>query len=127
MNPISDLDRLPQLDEGELRDYLASKMRRERRLRKLSQVEFARQAGIPLRTYKRFETDGRASLDTFLRALRAIGQTRYLFMLFPQALPKKVTLEARIDAIAARQTEFRHATTRSPDAFPLNEELPPNG
>ncbi|WP_414693387.1 helix-turn-helix domain-containing protein [Paraburkholderia madseniana] len=83
-------------------DYIASRIRRERLARKISQAEFARQAGIPLRTYKRFEAHGNASLETFLRALKALGQTRYLYLLFPQVLPSKPTLQDRIEAIASR-------------------------
>jgi transcriptional regulator with XRE-family HTH domain len=42
--------------------------------RKLSQQEIARLAGIPLRTYQRFESGNRgAKLDTLLRVLDALG------------------------------------------------------
>jgi transcriptional regulator with XRE-family HTH domain len=42
--------------------------------RKLSQQDVARLAGIPLRTYQRFESGDRgARLDTFLRVLDALG------------------------------------------------------
>jgi transcriptional regulator with XRE-family HTH domain len=42
--------------------------------RKLSQQEIARLAGIPLRTYQRFESGDRgAKLDTLLRVLDALG------------------------------------------------------
>ena len=59
------------------------KVRRQRREAGLSQAEFASQAGIPLRTYKRFEAHGKANLETFIEVLRALGRTHYLFMLFP--------------------------------------------
>jgi len=73
----------------------------------MSQAAFAEQAGVPLRTYKRFETNGQANLETFVRVLQALGQARYLYLLFPQPLPPKLTLEARIDAIAARRAAIR--------------------
>jgi transcriptional regulator with XRE-family HTH domain len=44
--------------------------------RKLSQQDVARLAGIPLRTYQRFESGDRgAKLDTLLRVLDALGLT----------------------------------------------------
>ena len=64
--------------------YLADRVRRSRRLAKLSQVELAKQAEVPLRTYKRFESHGNASLNTFVRVMMALQRTRYFFMLFPQ-------------------------------------------
>lgn len=55
-----------------------------------SQKAFAERTGVPLRTYKRFESHGRAHLDTFVRALRTLGRTEYLFMLFPGPKPTAV-------------------------------------
>lgn len=66
--------------------YLATGIRRVRRQAKESQEDFACRAGVPLRTYKRFEAHGKASLETFVQILRAIERTQYLFMLFPQPL-----------------------------------------
>lgn len=111
----TDLDRLPRLDTTEVCQYLASKVRRERRLRRLSQAAFAEQAGIPLRTYKRFETHGQANLETFVRVLQALGQARYLYLLFPQPLPPKLTLEARIEVIAARHAAIRQRESDEQD------------
>lgn len=50
----------------------------------LSQNEFAKQANVPLRTYKRFEAHGNGSLNTFVRVMMALDRTKYFFMLFPQ-------------------------------------------
>jgi transcriptional regulator with XRE-family HTH domain len=47
-----------------------------RLIRKLSQQDVAHLAGIPLRTYQRFESGDRgAKLDTLLRVLDAFGLT----------------------------------------------------
>lgn len=64
----------------------------------ISQVEFAKQAGIPVRTYKRFESHGKANLETFIEVLRAMERTHYLFMLFPAPvrIPVTPTLEDRL-------------------------------
>ena len=78
--------------------YLATNIRRIRRQSKESQDVFARKVGVPLRTYKRFEANGKASLETFIQILRAIERTQYLFMLFPQPLAAvvKPTLDERL-------------------------------
>lgn len=68
--------------EGEACRYLATKVRQARRAARMSQVELAKQAQVPLRTYKRFETHGKGSLQTFMHVLRALGRTQYLLMLF---------------------------------------------
>ncbi|BAL23714.1 hypothetical protein AZKH_1392 [Azoarcus sp. KH32C] len=64
-------------------EYLAAKIRRVRRSRKESQEVFAERIGVPLRTYKRFEAHGKGTLETFVRALKGIERTHYMFMLFP--------------------------------------------
>lgn len=78
--------------------YLATSIRRIRRQSKESQDVFAKKAGVPLRTYKRFEANGKANLETFVQILRAIERTQYLFMLFPQPVlaTAKQPLEERL-------------------------------
>ena len=84
MNLEQEHQQLKTWAEVEVCRYLATKVRRIRREAKESQAAFAERVGVPLRTYKRFETHGKASLETFVRILRAIERTQYLFMLFPQ-------------------------------------------
>jgi transcriptional regulator with XRE-family HTH domain len=106
MSPEQELELLPTLDDDELCRFIASKVRHERTRRRLSQTEFARAAGVPLRTYKRFEIDGLASLPTFLRVLRSIGRIRYLMTLFPQPMPEsRPSLDQRVAALVARESE----------------------
>jgi transcriptional regulator with XRE-family HTH domain len=53
---------------------LADEIKKKRLARKLSQQDVAQLAGIPLRTYQRFESGNRgAKLDTLLRVLDALG------------------------------------------------------
>ncbi|NUZ08992.1 hypothetical protein [Piscinibacter koreensis] len=77
---------------------LASKVRGVRTQAGESQENFAKRAEIALRTYKRFERDGSGTLETFIRALRAIDRTQYLIGLFPQALPprSRAALEVQV-------------------------------
>jgi transcriptional regulator with XRE-family HTH domain len=97
MTPEQLRENLQLWPEDEVCRYLASEVRRVRLATGESQRDFAERAGVPLRTYKRFETHGRAHLDTFIRALRTLGRTEYLFMLFPVAQTRKAaTLEQKL-------------------------------
>lgn len=76
--------------------YLATKVRQWRRIERLTQAELAARAEVPLRTYKRFETHGKATLETFIQVLRVLGRTQYLFMLFPTPAARRPSLEERL-------------------------------
>lgn len=66
-------------------------------------MTFAARAGIALRTYKRFESEGQASLETFLRVLTALERTHSLQLLFPAPPPPKPpTLIEKVAALAAK-------------------------
>lgn len=105
MDQIRQLQFLKSISEDKVCQYLAAKVRRIRRDSKESQESFAQRAGIPLRTYKRFETHGKAHLETFVRVLRALNRAHYLLLLFPQAeLPKKPSLVEQVQKIRERQT-----------------------
>lgn len=87
--------------------FLATKVRQWRRNEGISQADLASRAEVPLRTYKRFETHGKANLVTFIQVLRALGRTQYLFMLFPSGSPAKVkpTLDQRLKQLTP--TKFK--------------------
>jgi len=91
-----ELEQLKVWGEGEICQYLAAKVRRTRLKTKESQKNFSERIGVPLRTYKRFESHGKGTLQTFVRALQGIGRVRYLFMLFPQDTPKPKSPLAKI-------------------------------
>lgn len=61
----------------EIMDYLSAKIRAERKRRKLSQEKFALLAGIPVRTFKRFEQDCNGSVDNFINIFRAFGKVNF--------------------------------------------------
>lgn len=81
------------LSPEELRRQLADRVRAERRAQRLSQAEFAKECGIPLRTYKRFELSGRITLESFLRIVIAFRRTPALELLFPPS--KSIEREPR--------------------------------
>jgi len=85
--------------------YLATKVRQWRRREGLSQAELATRAEVPLRTYKRFETHGKANLVTFIQVLRALGRTQYLFMLFPTPVAHRPSVDERLKQLAP--TKFK--------------------
>jgi len=85
--------------------YLGTKVRQWRRAEGMSQLELALRAEVPLRTYKRFESHGKANLATFIQVLRALGRTQYLFMLFPGPVVKKPTMDERLKQLAP--TKFK--------------------
>lgn len=88
---------------NEVCHYLAMRVRRYRQDEQLSQVEFAREAGIPLRTYKRFESHGKATLETFIEVLRAMDRTQYVFTLFPSPAPRpSISLEDRLRSLKVK-------------------------
>lgn len=107
MTPDQEHQFLRFCSHDEVCQYLATKVRQARRTAKMSQKDFALLAEVPLRTYKRFETHGKANLETFVQVLRAIGRTQYLFMLFPMpaAAQPRETFEERLKRLAP--TQFR--------------------
>lgn len=85
--------------------YLGVKVRKWRQTEGLSQVQLAARAEVPLRTYKRFESHGKANLETFVQVLHALGRTQYLFMLFPVPVSTKPSFEERLKQLAP--TKFK--------------------
>lgn len=90
MTPEQLIENLKVWPERELSRYLATEVRRLRQDAGDSQRAFAERAGIPLRTYKRFEAHGEGSLETFLRALKTAGRAQYLLLIFPSRQPLKL-------------------------------------
>lgn len=87
MTPEQELEHLRLWPEEQVCGYLAMRVRRARTETGETQAAFAARALVPLRTYKRFEKDGSATLQTFVQILRTLGRTQYLMHLFPQPLP----------------------------------------
>lgn len=105
MDPNREHEYLRSCSNDEACQYLAAKVRQWRRAEGISQAVLAARAEVPLRTYKRFETHGKANLVTFVQVLRALGRTQYLFMLFPVPVAHRPTLEERLRQLAP--TKFK--------------------
>lgn len=117
MNVQQEFENLRTWPEHQICTYLATKVRAARREYKESQASLAERAGIPLRTYKRFETHGRANLETFVQVLRAIGRTEYLFMLFspPARVPPRPSVEDRLKQLSTRAARQKARAQPGPD------------
>lgn len=103
MTPEQEAEALRDWPEPKVCRHLAAKVRRARQAGDESQAEFAARAGIALRTYKRFELTGKATLENFIQILRALGRTRHLALLFPSALPPpSPTLSDKVSALRVR-------------------------
>jgi transcriptional regulator with XRE-family HTH domain len=98
MSPEQELALLKNCTPTEACRYIGTKIRQIRRATKESQELFSKRAGVSLRTYKRFEAHGQASLETFIQILAAAGRTQYLLLVFPQPRPvaTKPTLDERL-------------------------------
>ncbi len=81
---------------------IADRVRAERKRRKLTQVEFAQLCGIPLRTFKRFESGSSDSLMALLRIIQYLQRAPGLEMLFPaETLPPR-GLQAALQSIRSK-------------------------
>lgn len=104
MTPEQELEALKDWPEPQVCSLLANRVRRARLAGEESQAEFADRAGVSLRTYKRFELDGKATLLNFIQILRALGRTQYLTLIFPAPLPlPRPTVEAKLSRARAMQ------------------------
>lgn len=83
MTPEQELDALRDWPDKEVCKLLASRIRQLRQDAGHTQESLAALANVPLRTFKRFEADGKATLETFVRVLRALNRAQYLHLLLP--------------------------------------------
>ena len=60
--------------DGEIVGDLSERCRSIRLSQNMTQQEAAERAGIPLRTYRRFEQEGQISLERFVAVLRALNR-----------------------------------------------------
>jgi transcriptional regulator with XRE-family HTH domain len=105
LDPSREHEYLRACSNAEACRYLGMKVRNWRQTEGLSQVQLAARAEVPLRTYKRFESHGKANLVTFVQVLQALGRTQYLFMLFPVPVTNKPSVSERLKQLAP--TKFK--------------------
>lgn len=91
---------------SEILQDLAGRIKARRVALGWPQLEAAQRAGVAYRTWRRLETEGRASLEDMVKAAVALRCEEGLGALFP--LPAATSL----DALLAQQAE--RGTTRSP-------------
>jgi transcriptional regulator with XRE-family HTH domain len=69
---------------------LGGRIEATRLSRNITQADLAREAGVSLRTITRLESGEHASLDTFIRVLRALGLEDALAALIPDPAVRPV-------------------------------------
>ena len=85
------------MNDGEIVREIGDRVRAERIRQSKSQLEFAAAAGIPLRTYQRFERDGSGTIETLVASLRTCNRLRALQIALPQpTLPERQTPLSRL-------------------------------
>jgi transcriptional regulator with XRE-family HTH domain len=98
---------LAPINELEVLQRLAFRVRQARRRANWTQPEIARRSGVTLRTYKRFEQNGKGSIETLVKVAYALGRGLAIDVLF-QAEPALATMEQRLERlrklVAERQT-----------------------
>ena len=88
MTPEQELDALKNWPDDKVCELIASRIRQLRQDGGHTQESLAALANVPLRTYKRFEADGKATLETFVRILRALNRAQYFQLLFLASTPR---------------------------------------
>jgi transcriptional regulator with XRE-family HTH domain len=90
-------DKFDSMSNVEITRAIGERIRAERIRQSKSQAEFAALAGIPTRTYQRFERDGSGTTETLVAVLRACQRLRVLQVALPQpTLPERQTPLSRL-------------------------------
>lgn len=88
------------LDTENLIILLRDRVRFERRRQTLSQAAFAEVCGIPLRTFKRYESTGTGSIELLVKIAQGFGRARGFDSIFP---PQPLNPQPRgVNAVLAR-------------------------
>ena len=87
----------------ELCEFVASRIRRERKHQGFTQETIALHAGISLRTYKRFELTGKGTISTLIEILRALNRLQALDAMLPGAARQSLSLIERIKILERSQ------------------------
>ncbi|MDP2759948.1 MAG: helix-turn-helix transcriptional regulator [Sideroxyarcus sp.] len=92
---------LTSITNDKVCSFLASQIRSERLRQGYSQAVMAEKSGIPLRTYKRIESNGMGSIQNLIIILRALERIMALKLLFPlHNMKPRTTIIARVQKIA---------------------------
>lgn len=107
----------------ELLQALAGNIRALRINQGLSQQEAAAKAGLSLRTLVNLEDDGRSTVETLLRVLRALGVAEPLSALVPEVRVSPMTLLRSAGAAPQRVRKRRTELASSPFPPPPPPQL----
>jgi transcriptional regulator with XRE-family HTH domain len=110
MTPEQELIWLRTQRADGLARYIGTRAKQARRERQETQAAFAARAGIPLRTYKRLESQGQGSLETFLKVLIALERGHYLHVVFPAPAVDRVPII--LQSVAALAKSNLYATMK---------------
>lgn len=94
---------ITQLTDEAICAVIGLRLKTERLRLNLTQTEVSRQAGISLRTYKRFESTGISTLPTFVAILRVLKRLRMLEVSLPTpTLARWETLISKVENLRKR-------------------------
>lgn len=88
MTPEQEVDALKNWPDEMVCKLIASRMRQLRQDSGHTQESLAALANVSLRTFKRFEAEGKGNLETFISILRALNRVQYLHLIFPAHMPR---------------------------------------
>lgn len=91
------------LSDADICAVLGVRLKTERLRKGLTQEEMSASSGVPVRTYKRLEANGRGSLETLVAVLRVLERLQILEAVMPRpSLPPQNTLIGRFERIRKR-------------------------
>jgi transcriptional regulator with XRE-family HTH domain len=122
MMPLPSFDQANTLGVQDVQRLISDRVRLERRRLGLSQVVFAAQCGIALRTYKRLELGECDSIGALIRVSQFFGRAPGFSSLFPELLPPPLgRLDVALQSIRAKMD----ARVVKGEAI-LDEVIPPS-
>lgn len=94
---------ITQLTDDAICAVIGLRLKTERLRLNLTQMEVSRQAGVSLRTYKRFESTGISTVPTFVAILRVLKRLRMLEVSLPApTLARRETLIGKVENLRKR-------------------------
>jgi transcriptional regulator with XRE-family HTH domain len=123
--PLPSFEQANKLSVQDVQRLLSDRVRLERRRLGLSQVVFAAQCGIALRTFKRLELGECDSIGALIRVSQFLGRAPGFSSLFPELLAPHLSrmdvalqsIRATMDARAVKAEAILDETTL-PDSSP---------
>lgn len=101
---------LTSLSNHEVSMFLAARIRADRLRQGYSQASLAKEAGIPVRTYKRIELTGDGSIENLILILRTLGRIRAVEVMFPSPSNKthvSVVERMKLLAMTIQKNRFK--------------------